>query len=85
MERYEEAIAAQKKALARSPDHLGIHLVLATIYSELGREEEARAHVAEALRTNPHLSLEVFRQRLPYKDQAVLERLGDILRKAGLK
>ena len=85
MERYEEAIAAQKRALARSPDHLGVHLVLAFIYSELGREEEARTHVAEALRKNPQLSLEVFRQRLPFKDPAQLERIGDALRKAGLK
>jgi adenylate cyclase len=82
---YEEAIAAQKRALARSPDHLGIHLVLATIYSELGREEEARAHVAEALRTNPQLSLEVLRQRVPFKDTAPSERISDALRKAGLK
>ena len=32
--------------------------MLATIYSELGREEEARTHVSEVLRVNPRLSLE---------------------------
>ncbi len=41
--------------------------------------------VAEVLRTNPQLSLEVFRQRLPFKDQAQLDRIGDALRKAGLR
>jgi len=80
MERYEEAVAALKRALTRSPDHLGALLVLATIYSEIGREEEARAHVAEALRVNPQLSLEVLRQRLP----ALPERYIESLRKAGL-
>jgi adenylate cyclase len=82
MERYEEAVAALKRVLTRSPDHIGGHLLLATIYSEVGREEEARAHVAEALRVSPQLSLEVLRQRLP---AALPERVIDALRKAGLK
>ena len=81
MERYEEAMAALKRALTRSPDHYGIHLMLAIIYSEIGQEEEARAHVGEALRVNPQLSLEDLRQRLP---AALPERVIDALRKAGL-
>jgi tetratricopeptide (TPR) repeat protein len=32
MERYEEVMAALKRALTRSPDHYGIHIVLAIIY-----------------------------------------------------
>ena len=83
--RYEEAIAAYKRALTRNPDLLPAHQGLAIIYSELGREEEARAEVAEALRINPKYSLEVLRQTWPYKDPAVLERYLDGLRKAGLK
>ena len=81
LERYEEAVAALKRALTRSPDHLNGHLLLATIYSEAGREEEARAHVAEALRINPQISIEDLRQRLP----ALPERGIDALRQAGLK
>lgn len=81
MERYEEAAAALKRALTRSLDHLGTYLVLATIYSEIGQEEKARAHVAEALKVNPQLSLEVLRLRLP----ALSEHGIDALRKAGLK
>ena len=46
MERYEEVMAALKRALTRSPDHYGIHIVLSIIYTEIGREVEARAHVA---------------------------------------
>jgi adenylate cyclase len=85
MGRYEEAIAAFKRALTRRNPILPAHQFLATIYSRLGREEEARAEVAEILRISPNFSLEVLRQRLPYKDPAVLERFLDGLRKAGLK
>jgi tetratricopeptide (TPR) repeat protein len=83
--RYEEAIAAYKRALTHNPDLLPLHVGLATIYSELGREEEARAEAAEVLKISPKHSLEVWRQRAPYKDPAVLERMLAALRKAGLK
>ena len=82
---YEEAMATQKKALTRNPNYLGAHFELAILYSELGREEEARAEAAEVLRISPNCSLEVWRQSLPSKDQAGLERDLAALRKAGLK
>jgi adenylate cyclase len=84
--RYEEAVAALKKGLARNPD-LGRnpHLFLAELYSQLGREEEARAEAAEHLRRNPGWSLEMFRQRIPLRDQAILDRMVENMRKAGLK
>jgi len=84
-ERYEEAIAIQKQALNLNPNMLASHLALVVIYSELGRVEEVQAEVAEALRISPQLSLEVWRQRAPYKDPTVLERILAALRKAGLK
>ena len=83
--RYEEAIAALKRGFIRNPDYLGLHGELAIIYSELGREEEARAEAAELLRINLNFSLEVVRQRLPFKDPAEVERYLASLRKAGLK
>jgi adenylate cyclase len=85
MEQYEEAMSALKKVLTRSPDHLGAHLMLAIIYDEMGREEEARAQVAEALRINPQLSMELLEQIIPFKDMAIFERMGENLRKSGLK
>jgi TolB-like protein/Flp pilus assembly protein TadD len=81
---YEEAIAVLKKTLLRNPNYFAAHLDLAVIYSELGREEEARAEVAEVLRVSPGLSLEMMRNR-PTKDPAVTERYVEGLRRAGLK
>src|SRR5262245_55361066 len=85
MGRYEEAIAAYKKALTRNPNLLEAHFNLAVVYSELGREEEARAEAAEILRISPNFSLETWKQMIPYKDPAVVERQLAALRKAGLK
>jgi TolB-like protein/Flp pilus assembly protein TadD len=83
--RPEEAIAPLQRYISRYPNILGAHLTLAAVYSELGREAEARTEVAEVLRINPKFSLEVHRQRMPIKDPAVLERHIAALRKAGLK
>jgi TolB-like protein/tetratricopeptide (TPR) repeat protein len=81
----EEAITPLKQYLTHYPNILGAHLTLAAVYSELGREAEARAEAAEVLRINPKFSLEVRKQREPIKDPAILERQLAALRKAGLK
>ncbi|MBI3799504.1 MAG: tetratricopeptide repeat protein, partial [Deltaproteobacteria bacterium] len=85
LRRYEEAITVLKKALPLNLDFMPNHYFLAVSYSELDRQEEARTEVAAVLRINPNFSLEVLRQRLPYKDPAVLERITAALRKAGLQ
>jgi adenylate cyclase len=84
-ERSEEAVSAYKKALQRSPDNLLAHVLLATAYSKMGREKEARAEAAEVLRINPNFSLDYFAKALPFKDQKVINKFIDSLRKAGLK
>jgi len=83
--RYEEAIATQRKVLSHNRNMLDSHLILTICYSELGREEEARAEAAEVLRVSPTYSLEVTRQTWPAKDPARTEHLLAALRKAGLK
>jgi len=85
MERSEEAVSAFKKALQRSPDNLLAHVLLATTYSMMGREKEARAEAAEVLRINPKFSLDYFAKALPFKDQKVTNNVIKALRKAGLK
>ncbi len=82
---YEKALDALQKALPLNPNWLPTHLYLAVIYSELGREEEARAEVGEILRLSPNYSLEVLSQRSASKDPAETERFLVALRKAGLQ
>ncbi len=82
--RYEEAIAALKKALRRAHNRLFPHLGLAITYSLAGREEEARAAVAEILRLDPKFSLERVSRILSFKNQSDTDRFVDTLRKAGL-
>ena len=84
MGKYEEAIAAMKACNTRNPETLPPHLTLAVIFSGLGRKEEAQAQVAEVLRISPRASIEDLREGTPFKDQAVLERYLEGLRKAGL-
>ncbi|NIQ36996.1 MAG: tetratricopeptide repeat protein [Proteobacteria bacterium] len=85
LRRYEEAIEALERALIRNPDLLSTHILLAIIYSETGRQKEAEAEVAAIRRISPEYSLDTMRERIPYKDQAVLERTRDALRKAGFQ
>src|SRR5262249_16126743 len=82
---YEEARVLLQRYLSRYPNILNAHLTVATVYSELGKEAEARAEAAEVLRLNPHFSLTVHKQRMPIKDPVVLERYIAALRRAGLK
>jgi adenylate cyclase len=81
--RYEEAIATFKK-LQNFRDHPVAHMFLAIMYSEMGREEEARVEAAEILRVMPNFSLAEMKQRMPWKDQTRVERDLEALRKAGL-
>ena len=83
--RYEEAIATLQSATLRNPNFPPPHLHLLVSYSELGRDVEARAELAELLRVIPNDSLEGARRVLPFKDPADLERYLVALRKAGLK
>jgi adenylate cyclase len=83
--KYDEAIATYKKVLHfYGSDHLMAHLGLAGVYASIGREDEARAEGAEVMRIDPKFSLERFIKGLPL-DQSRKDRMGDVLRKAGLK
>jgi len=81
----EEAVTTLKRSLLHNPSWLPTYAHLAVVYSEQGREEEARAAAAEILRLNPSFSLELGRQSWPYTDPAQLERDMIALHKAGLK
>jgi len=82
---YDEALSAWKKAASIAPNATDIRFRLASCYSSLGMEDEARAEVAKIRKLNPKLSLSHFTKTLPYKNKADLEKVINALRKAGLK
>jgi adenylate cyclase len=59
--------------------------MLAAAYAHLGDMEQARHHAAQLLIAHPNFSIDHWRTVPPIKDEAVLERLIDGMRKAGLK
>ncbi|MGE0825266.1 MAG: tetratricopeptide repeat protein, partial [Candidatus Binatia bacterium] len=83
--RYEEALTPLKRFRTLNPNVWHVQANLAACYAELGRLEEAQTEVAELQRLAPNFSLEVYKQFLPYKDPAGVERFLAGLRKAGLK
>jgi adenylate cyclase len=84
--RFEEAVSAAKKATQFAPDSPGFHTDLAATYLMMGRDEDARAEVAEVLRINPRFPADFAPVFLAgYKDPTVKPRIIDALRKAGLK
>jgi tetratricopeptide (TPR) repeat protein len=85
LRRYDEAIVALQDALRRNPNFLPTRRLFAVVYTELGREKEARAEVAEILRISPGASLDLWRERFPYKNKADVDRYISGLQKAGLK
>jgi adenylate cyclase len=83
--RFEEAASAFKKSIQRAPNNIFAHSGLAATYSMMGREEEARAEVAEVLRLNPKYSLDGVAKTSTYKDRSETDKIINALRKAGLK
>ena len=83
--RYEDAIAAFKKALDGEPTLLFAHLGLTASYVYLGRQEEAHAEAAEVLKLDPEFSLENLVNTTPLKNKTDVDRLVGALRKAGLE
>jgi adenylate cyclase len=81
---HEKAIEALKKAIERRPDSIFPHVRLVAVYSDLGREQEARAEVAEVLRIKPDFSIEGWAKANPFKDTAVVAYRKELLRRAGL-
>jgi adenylate cyclase len=58
--------------------------MLAANYAHLGMMKEAEAAAREVLRIHPSFRVSVWGERPPYKDQTILERFVEGLRKAGL-
>jgi adenylate cyclase len=59
LKQYPEALAREKESISRSPKLVLARGVLAATYARLGRIEEARWEMADALRTGPKLALSI--------------------------
>ncbi len=84
MRRFDEAIVALKRGVARNPDALWPHVFLAVCHGHLGEDSQARAQLAEVRRINPEFSNAALPNLLPYKSRADIDLVVDGLRKAGL-
>ncbi len=82
---YEEAIVIMKRVIDRNPNFLPPYAFLAVSYVELKQEKEAHSVATELKRLNPNHSFVDSLKRIPYKDEAILERIFYNLRKAGVK
>jgi len=82
---YDKAIETLKKGIERRPNQYFIRVRLAAVYSDLGRDQDARAEAAEVLRIKPDFSIEAYAKANPFRDTAIVAHRKELLRKAGLK
>ncbi len=82
--RNEESIAAWKQAIDRYGPFISRDSFLTAAYSELGRDDEAKAMAQQLLKRHPKFSLSSFNLARTYKNPEDTERLLNALRKAGL-
>ena len=83
-QRYENAIDWAGRSLQHKPDWPGSYRMLAASYAHLGQLEEAHGALEESLRLHPDYSFSTWQRTSTSVDPAVVERLRDGLRKAGL-
>jgi TolB-like protein/Tfp pilus assembly protein PilF len=85
--RYEDALAACEQMLDLSKEGQVSpkwpHLLLSMVLIELGRDQEARAHMKKVLEYDPYFNIEDRRKQNLYKDPAQNERELAAHRKAG--
>jgi adenylate cyclase len=82
---YKKAARLFEQVKLSNPQFTGAHQMLAATYIELGRSEDAEWAVAELLTISPNFTLSTEKARSPYKNNAVLTRYIDNLRKAGIE
>jgi adenylate cyclase len=80
---YEKALTEYKKALQRAPKAPWPHMYLATAYSLLDQQEEARASAEKCLGMAPFVSVGWITKISLFKNEADLELIIDAMRKAG--
>lgn len=81
---YEKALEMLNYSLKIDPEALTPYITLASCYIEINQFENARKAAKKVLEIEPHFSLEYHQVTLPLKDQTLLNKHIDALRKAGL-
>jgi adenylate cyclase len=81
LRRFDEALAATKKALRQNPFFSPAHRCLASAFAHLGRDEEARGAAAHLLELDPGFTISTWIAR---GGQTNAKLLIEGLRKAGL-
>ena len=82
-ERYNDAVKIVQQGLAKKPDFVGYHIVMAAAYAQLGRIEDAKQKAQEVLRRHPFF--EVASYGTIFRNLSDRKHLREGLRKAGLK
>jgi adenylate cyclase len=82
--RFEEAVPTYKKLIELAPNNIYGHSNLAATYIMMGRDEEARAEIAEVRRINPKFSVDFLRKTSALKDRSKIDEIANALGKAGL-
>ena len=80
--RYNQAIEALQKSLNQNPDFFPSRIYLAAVYSEIDQIGFAKDEMDEVLKRVPEESFDELRQKLPYRDLKMLQRVLDALAKA---
>lgn len=81
---HEQATQQLKEGLRRNPIYAHIHVRLAAVYSEMGREEEAKKQMDKYLESSPNATVATTMKSYTFKDKTRAEWYADLLRKAGL-
>ena len=81
-DRYQDAITILQKGLAKNPDYVGHHIMLAAAYAQVGNIEEARRSAASVLRLDPFFELQAYGTVFRNSEDRVKIVKG--LKKAGL-
>ena len=84
MGRYQEAVPLIERFVKAVPNDRFAHLGLSIAYTELGRDQDARAQVAEVLHIDPGFTLPP-PDKWPWKNSRFAQLQYVDLRKAGLK
>lgn len=81
--RFGDAVKVLEAARARYPAYPTLDFPLAGAYAELGRADDAKEALEQGRRKDPYLDLAGFGTR--FQDPALKTRIGESLRKAGLR